>query len=273
MTPLQQKRHRELEATLERAHEQRDDAIRRLVRCDGRLQMLLRAKDRLEKAMAKLVNTVPVSVAEAKLLDAPKPEPLPLPDDGLTIPAFSCGPRIRMPPQRKPLPRMPQPPRPSRSSRPSARPPSRALASTSSRRQPRATPSGCRSPGAQPSTICAPEAEPNTNPRRATGAGFLCAPIRQYFLNLALGVDEPLEPGLKPLDALRRRVNHQHLKQRAKVSSALPPQARHQAGSQRRCPVDGDADHLAIACTLMTISVVAWSRHRMISPARRESAA
>ena len=91
MTPLQQKRHRELEATLTRAHEQRDEAIRRLVRCDGRLQMLLRTKARLEKAMAKLVpSTVPVSVTEGKLLDAVEAKPVAaLPSDDVTDIPFS----------------------------------------------------------------------------------------------------------------------------------------------------------------------------------------
>jgi len=90
MTPLQQKRHRELEATLSRAHEQRDEAIRRLVRCDGRLQMLLRTKARLEKAMAKLVpSPVPVSVTAGKLLDAVEAKPVPTPSDDISDIPFS----------------------------------------------------------------------------------------------------------------------------------------------------------------------------------------
>ena len=92
MTPLQQKRHRELEATLTRAHEQRDEAIRRLVRCDGRLQMLMRTKSRLEKAMAKLaISPVPVSITAGKLLDAVEAKPFPAMSDA--IPDFLQRPK------------------------------------------------------------------------------------------------------------------------------------------------------------------------------------
>ena len=75
---LRLKRHRELEDTLWRVQEQRDAIITKLVRIEGRLKGLLKAKARLEKVMAK-PSPVPVSVAEGKLLppvEPVKPEPV-----------------------------------------------------------------------------------------------------------------------------------------------------------------------------------------------------
>ena len=85
MTPQQTKRHRELDDTLARLHEQRDAIITKLVRIEGKLRDHLRAKNRLEKAMAK-VSPIPVSVAEGKLLPPIEPKPAAPFDDA--IPPF-----------------------------------------------------------------------------------------------------------------------------------------------------------------------------------------